>query len=490
MKKYCKRILVLLGFAMLIQGCDQNLEEINLDPNRPSEVFPGVILDQLQYRLVNSSIGRARGFTHELMQMMAPRVSVNNGLHRYVIEPNNSEGFWNNHYRLMTDLMDMYTIAENLESPAYMGVALVLRSWSYSIMTDAFGDIPFTEASRIQEGVVQPAFDSQKDIYVQLLLDLEEANVLLSNASTFIFGGDLIYETNGPEGILKWRKFCNSLRLRLLLRILQKDGEVNVSQQISSILGNPGRYPLMNSNEDDAILTYPGTFPFYNPYFNLRDLSWNEGVYYTEYFIDQMNRTEDPRRAVWAHTVTENGVEVYKGIQSGYVSEVEYPVGSHSSFPGEFRNFANMGVLMPYAELEFILAELNIRSFQTPKSAKAHYEDGILASMIQWGTTLPIGYLDHEDISYDEDAGFDQKLETIIQQKYFASFFTDYQAWFDKRRTGYPLLPRGEGIPAENQFPSRITYPNYLQALNPDNLEAAIARMGGDTQDTKVWWEK
>ena len=63
-------------------------------------------------------------------------------------------------------------------------------------------------------------------------------------------------------------------------------------------------------------------------------------------------------------------------------------------------------------------------------------------------------------------------------QKYYAYFFVDYQSWFEKRRTGYPALPRGTGIPAENNFPNRIAYPSYLQSLNPDNLDAAVRAMG------------
>ncbi len=75
-------------------------------------------------------------------------------------------------------------------------------------------------------------------------------------------------------------------------------------------------------------------------------------------------------------------------------------------------------------------------------------------------------------------------------QKYYAYFFVDYQSWFEKRRTGYPVLPRGTGIPAENKFPFRIPYPTYLQSLNPDNLAKAVTAMGGDNSDVKVWWDK
>lgn len=488
MKKQSINLLICL--LVCIAACTSDFEELNLDPNRPSNVFPGVILDQLQYRLVNSSIGRARGFSHEIMQVTAPRMSINNGLHRYFIEPNNSAGFWNNHYALMTDNEDMYKVAERLDAKAYMGIALILKSWSYSLLTDAFGDVPYSEANKVEEGIIMPVFDHQKDIYSKMLADLEKANELLSQSNSFVYGGDLIFGTNGPVGILKWRKFANSLRLRMLLRILAKDGEINVSQQINMLLSDSGRYPLMESNADDAILKYPGSFPFFNPYFNARTLDWREGTYYTEYFIGWLNRNNDPRRTVWATTVVENGQQVYKGIQSGYPSEVEYTVNTHSSYRDELKILPELGIIMTYSELEFIKAELALKGFNTDNTVSGHYQKGISASMQQWKVSLPGTYMDQEDVRISDSDSFDIQLEKIIQQKYFALYFNDFQAWFEKRRTGFPVLPRGTGIPDENKFPSRITYPNYLQALNPENLEAAAIRMGGDTQDIKVWWEK
>ncbi|MCH7412016.1 SusD/RagB family nutrient-binding outer membrane lipoprotein [Belliella sp. R4-6] len=485
-----KIILYFIGLLLLHSSCTGDFEEMNLDPNRPTDVFPGVMLDQLQYRLVNSSIGRARGFSHELMQMTAPRLSINNGLHRYFVEPNNSSGFWDNHYRLMTDAEDIYKIAEKLDAKAYMGVALILKTWSYSLLTDAFGDIPYTEANRVEEGIVKPIFDTQKDIYINLLQNLELANELLSQSSTFVYGGDLIYQTDGAAGILKWRKLANSLRLRMLLRILSKDGELNVRQQLEMILSDGAKYPVFTSNSDDAILRYPGNFPFFNPYFNARTLDWREGTYYTEYFINWLNRNNDPRRTVWATTVNENGQRVYKGIMSGYPSNVEYTVNAHSSYRDELKTLPELGIVMTHAEVELIKSELALRGFYTGGTTELHYQQGIEASMEQWGVEMPSNYLDQEDVKIEVGDGFDAKLEKIIQQKYFAHYFNDFQSWFEKRRTGYPILPRGTGIPVENIFPSRITYPNYLQALNQENLEIATTRMGGDTQNTKVWWEK
>ncbi|RYD90022.1 MAG: SusD/RagB family nutrient-binding outer membrane lipoprotein, partial [Sphingobacteriales bacterium] len=259
---------------------------------------------------------------------------------------------------------------------------------------------------------------------------------------------------------------------------------------INAILADTVKYPVFTSNADEAIFRYPGTNPYYNPYYNARPSDWNQGDYYTKFFINNLNTWNDPRRAVWATTVTVNGTQVYQGIESGYPVATEYVVGQNSSYSNTLKTLPQLGVMMTWAEVESIKAELALKGYNTGRTAQQHYERGIQASMVQWGVSLPSGYLEQEGVNFDEGASADNRLQQIITQKYYAYFFNDYQAWFEKRRTGYPVLPRGTGIPAENQFPSRIPYPTYLQSLNPDNLKAAVAAMGGDNSNIKVWWDK
>jgi hypothetical protein len=146
--------------------------------------------------------------------------------------------------------------------------------------------------------------------------------------------------------------------------------------------------------------------------------------------------------------------------------------------------------MMTYAELEFIKAELALKGYSTGKTPQEHYEKGITASMAQWGVALPAGFLSKPGVVYDAAASTEAQLEKIMLQKYVAFFFVDYQSWFEKRRTGYPVLPRGSGIPAENKFPVRVPYPTYLQSLNPKSLADAVTSMGGNDSNIKVWWDK
>ncbi|MBC3784191.1 SusD/RagB family nutrient-binding outer membrane lipoprotein [Spirosoma utsteinense] len=490
-KKIYTPLLLLVG---LLFSCSEGFEELNTDPNRPKEITPGVMLGQVQYRIVNSSINAARSFTHELMQVDAPRSSAGGGgLHRYDVTP--GAGVWSNFYTNLADIQDIYTIADRLKENNYKAIALVYKSWAYSILTDLYGDVPYSQATKATQGVVKPGFDKQKDIYIQLLKDLETANSLFDDTKALTYAGDMLYNANALTGgknvgVQKWRKFANSLRMRLLLRISKREGEVNVNQQLAAMLADPINNPVFTSTADDAIFRYPGTFPYYNPFYNARQVDWRDGNYFTKFFLNKMNADNDPRRAVWITPVAVSGASVYQGIDSGYPTTVEYAVGRNSSYTDALKTLPQLGVMMTYAEVEFIKAELALKGLATGKTPKAHYEAGITASMAQWGAAMPAGYLQQAGVAYDATVTPEKQLEQIMVQKYYAYFFVDYQAWFEKRRTGYPVLPRGAGIPAENKFPVRVPYPTYLQSLNPEGLAAAVASMGGDNSNINVWWDK
>ena len=492
--KYLLQLTIVFATCLLSAGCAKNFDKVNNDPIRPKSITPGVMLGQMQYRFVNSGIQSARNFTHELMQVDAPRSSSSgNGVHRYFINP--GAGVWSGFYTLLTDVQDIYATSSKLKENNYKAIALIYKTWAYSIMTDLYGDIPFSLATQATEDIFQVPFDKQKDIYIQLLRNLDTANAILDDTKALTYGGDLVYNANTLTGgknvgIQKWKKFANSLKLRLLLRILKRDGEINVTEQINTILADPAKYPVFAANSDEAIFHYPGTYPYFNPYYNARTLDWRDGTYYTKFFVNKLNTDNDPRRALWMTTVTVSGSSVYQGIESGYPITTEYAVGKNSSYPDALKTLPQLGVMMTYAEVEFMKAELALKGFTTGKIPKQHYEAGITASMAQWGATMPTGFLQQTGVVYDETATAEKQLEQIMMQKYIAYFFVDYQSWFEKRRTGYPVLPRGSGIPVENVFPSRIPYPTYLQSMNAGNLKNAITAMGGDLPTTKVWWDK
>lgn len=482
------QFIILSATLCITVSCTNDFEEINTDPLRPSTANQGSMLGQVEYQMVNTTISSAKEFTHEVMQVTAPNLSISGGIHRYEIMPGTGVGTWRNLYARMTDLNDIIQkSAEN--EPNYRAIAITLRAWGYSILTDAFGPIPFSEAAQAPNGILTPKFDAQKDIYSELLKQLKEANSIIDTSQGLDYGGDGIYGDDAAA-MMKWKKFINTLRLRLLLRVINRDSQVNAKAQINEILSDPVKYPVFTSNDDDAIFRYTGDYPYYNPYYNARTLDWRQGDYYTKFFIDPMIAHSDPRLERWARKVDVNGKPGYIGIESGYVPGTDHTVtDTKSSYNDELKTSPLLGVIMTYSELEFIKAELALRGFNTGETPHSHYEKGIIASMTQWGVKAGTNFLKQDGVHYDESATFDKQLEQIMLQKYYAYFFVDMQAWFEKNRTGYPVLPRGKGIPAENQFPSRLLYPTYLQSLNPDNLKAAVELLGGkDVSTVAPWW--
>ena len=245
---------------------------------------------------------------------------------------------------------------------------------------------------------MKPTFDKQKDIYVQILKDLETANSLFDDTKVLTYGGDLVFATSAftsgrNVGIQRWKRFANSLRFRLLLRLLKRDGEINAKEQSTSMLADPVKFPTMAANADDAIFRYPGTFPYFNPYYNARTLDWRDGTYFAELFVDRLNADNDPRRAIWIIPVTVAGQPVFRGIKSGYPTTQEYVVGQNSSYIDVLKTLPQMGVMMPFAEVEFIKAELALKGYNTGKTPRQHYDAGITASIVQWGAAVSATHL-------------------------------------------------------------------------------------------------
>jgi hypothetical protein len=150
------------------------------------------------------------------------------------------------------------------------------------------------------------------------------------------------------------------------------------------------------------------------------------------------------------------------------------------------------GIIMNYAELQFILAEAAAKGWITG-SAESYYEKGVEASIKYWLPNWPINvktYLQQADMQWDDSETLEEKMEKIHLQKYYALFLVDLQQWFEYRRTGHPVLPKGAGLRNNGEMPARVTYPVYVQSTNPTNYKTAVAAQGPDVISTLVWWQK
>jgi hypothetical protein len=302
-----------------------------------------------------------------------------------------------------------------------------------------------------------------------------------------IYGSDILYsstaETDKGKNIVKWRMFCNSLRLRLLLRVSGK-AEMDAFTKMAAIVNDPVANPVFTNNSEAAILKISGVGANLSP--------WGRAIDFTtfragsQFFIDNLNNFNDPRRPIFnTQAKTKDGKTLigYKGIPSAYV-------GSDSQFDYIPSNLnialvtAPMScVIMTYAEVEFIKAELALKGV-IGSDAETHYNNGVKAAIEQWGAVMPVDYFSNSAAAYDGT------LERIMLQKYYALYFNDYQQWFEYRRTGFPVLPTTDAMLNDKRVPVRFKYPIAVRTNNPDNYAKTVTSMGTDDINTKVWWQQ
>lgn len=474
-----KKIIPLVVLLTVISSsCTENFEEINTDPNRIDRISPGTLLNPILYEVATFNTERADAFTFDIMQVTVPYPSASGGVHRYDVSESAGNSTWNTYYRWLNNVKEMRLAAIEAGDVNYEAVALTLNAWIYSLLTDAFGDVPMEEAVRGDEGIFYPAFDTQQEIYTKILADLETANALFDPEQDMIYGTEILYNND----VEKWRKFCNSLHLRLLLRVSKRE-EMNAHAKLVEMINNPAQYPIFTSNDDAAILEITGVEPNLSP--------WGRAIDFTlfraagSFFIDNLNDFNDPRLPLFhteARALDGTTIIGYKGIPSGFGTDEQFDY-IPSNVNIELVVAPMISVIMTYAEVEFIKAELAQKGILAG-DAQTHYRNGVTAAIEQWGGDVPADYFDNPAAAYDGT------FERIMLQKYYALYFNDYQMWFEYRRTGLPVLPKGTGLLNNGIMPVRFRYPVVVQTSNQENYARAVATMGGDDINTKVWWEK
>jgi hypothetical protein len=476
--------VILLGFS---SSCTKEFSEMNTDPNTAEKVLAENLLPRALVQTVTGNLNRNRTITNELMQVTVNVLTEVDRIFRYDIKRNITESPWSGWYLQLTNFKDIYRLAnENKidanESNVFMGISLIGQVWIHSIITDTFGDSPYSEANRAREGIYTPVFDKQKDIYLDMFSKLEEANNLLKGAKNIDAKYDPLY---GGSASL-WRKFGNSLYLRLLMRV---SGKAEVSAEaiakIQEIVEtNPLNYPIVNSNGESAILRLTGVEPLISPYASLRDSEWRYPKA-CSFFVEKLDLSADPCLSRWLTQY--NGL--YEGIPSAYI-QGQTPEGKSVLNP-TLKSDPLLGNILNYAEVQFILAEAALKNWITTKTAKEYYEAGITARVTLWGRTVPTSYLQSNFVKWDDSStpSFEGNMEKLHWQKYLSLLFTDMQQWIEHRRSGYPDLPKGLGLENNGIMPTRLFYPISAQATNLQNYNAVLATQGPDDLQTMMWWQ-
>lgn len=459
-------------------SCKKDLADINKNPNGTENPQPNYLLTAAEKITADAIWGVDNNLNSSLLFIQHWAKIQYTDPDRYIFDNSSFTSLWKQLYsQSVTDLNKIIAIGETQQNNNYKGVALTLRSWAFQILTDAYGNIPYRQAGKI-DSFLTPAYDTQKDVYLGLLDDLKTAQSLLDPNGTAI-QGDAIYNND----IVKWKKFVNSLRLRIALRIADQL-PAEAKQVITDIQSEGGKY--FESNADLAALIYQDS-PNQNPVSLTFDTRQDYRISKT--IVDTLAALNDPRLPVYAQG-TDDAPHGYVGVPNGLLTGDANNLGlSKTSRPGDyFRAPHAPAVILSYAEVLFDLSESASRGFITGDAADL-YKQAISASLNQYAVNdagTISSYLSQTAVQYDA-ANY---KKSIGRQKWIALFGQGLEAFAEWRRLDYPQLKPAVAGDLGGQMPVRFIYPGSEQSLNGASYKKAVADQGKDLLTTKLWFDK
>lgn len=486
-----KRIFSSLRYTVLLAGllagpsaCTDKFDQINTNPNAPTAATADLFLPHGIQSAVDAYWGSSLGMdVGDLISQYWARIQYTD-VDQYTIGSDiYGTASWQVFFiESQADFQRIYKLGVDANNPNYQAVAIIMRSWVFSVLTDIYGDIPYTDAIKGLEGTLQPKYDTQKSVYAGLVAELKAANdmIVLTDNSKAI-AGDILLGNN----LTKWKKFANSLSLRLLNRMLNKsDAPIDVKSEINRILSDPAKYPVLTSNADNVQLAYLDATNNNNPINQNRKTRDDHRVSAT--LVNKLKALSDGRLAVYANTPADGGD--YKGVPNGLSNADANALGlSKTSKVGNyFVSPTAPGVIMSYADLLFTKAEFAYKGITAAGDVTTNYTNAITASFSQYGLTVAPAYVTANALKTGTDA-----YTQIIEQKWIALYGQGLEAWTEYRRTGLPALQPSVVNTNGGIIPTRLPYPGSEESLNYNNFNEALTRQGGkNDMKLKLWFAK
>lgn len=497
-----RAVLPLLAIGMF-GSCTHDFEEINTNPNTMNvgDLNPYGVFEAMFYGYAKKHTRNCYNFSNELVQFTAS-TSTNSNYHRYSFNDTNLNDIWSGYAQYAANANHMIQQGEKFNEPAAVAVGKTLKALIMANVMEIFGDIPFEDSFKGNIGVTTPVFESQEEVYKKLFALLEEANEIYADKPTFakpaidlMYGGDMKL----------WRKFNNSIYMRLLMRISGRP-ETGAAEKLQEIVSNSSTYPVISSNSENATIKNTGLAPYYGAY---RPSELTKSSFQTHHitymFIDLClltgAQTEiDPRLYTMCTPSDGEWVGVPGGASVSEMRDERDDAGS-LNYPVFVRDDAPYW-LFDYSEIQFILAEAALKGFISggESAAKTYYENAVKASCEKWAplntystNTYEITTARLNAFLKGNLAGWDNhtdKMRLIAEQKFISLLWIGFEAYNELRRTGYPIIPIGSGCSYNNyEFPQRLPYPTNTVGSNSANVNAALQRMGGEnTMRTPLWW--
>ncbi len=457
MKKYIKSIILTAVGISLLTSCQTELDTFNENPNSPITTTPTLLLSAMEVSTFSThTSGLIRTSNIFDQHLAGTSVGQLGDIQRYILTEQDVNNEWNTVYG--TTLISGHILSRDFaaEFPYYNGIGQVLTALNLGYATDLWGDIPYDEAFKGEEGNKSPKYNTQQEIYARLQTILDAAIVNLSKpaasntskpgADDFIFAGNTA----------KWIKVAYVLKARYALRLTQVD--TGAAQKALDYINASG----ITSNADDANTFFPGTSNGLNQWYAF-DNSRANYLKTGAFFVDGLKNTADPRLP-FAIAKDDNGN--YTGNAANDLDTTS------SSYIGLAYADANSSVgMVTYAEAKFIEAEAKFRLGQNAQPA---LEAAVAASVLKvTGTAATPAFL--------ATATSTVTLANIIQQKYNALFLT-MEPYNDYRRTGFPALVANQSSNTKT-IPVRFPTPSDERNYNPNATVVSNVT-------AKLWWDK
>ncbi|MDR0865065.1 MAG: SusD/RagB family nutrient-binding outer membrane lipoprotein [Candidatus Symbiothrix sp.] len=526
--KYIPYLLSLAMTVLMVQCVD--FDELNRNPTQSTGMNPNLQLSSVQLWQSNQTDNLHRFFIY-------PGGFMNQWTNDWAVVSYGGKGvtsdayfamYWEEFYypKIIKNVVDL--VERTKDVPEYTNIhamARILKVENFLHLTDLYGDIPYFEAGEAYyTGVLKPKYDKQEDIYTDFFKELKEAEVALS-ADFPKATGDLYY--NGDP--VQWKKFANSLRLRVAMRLIKVDPERAKTEAQSAI--NAG---VFTSNNDICYVKHENVKESVgesagNGIANilLKDNKSSTFRLTTE-LIGTMEDLGDPRILYYGSSYLEDNVRTditpqlyayygsYKAITMGaqlfsYDSQVTNSGAVAIEVNGELvdvsallkfmqpskviTNYGSPSIHLSYAEVEFLQAEAIVRGY-LPGNAQEHFKKGLEAAVNQWSlfdVKVPVDAA--TDFSAKNPLQAGKELEQIGTQLWILNFLDPVETWSNWRRTGFPVIEFYNYDPTVNQSagqtPRRIPYPLSEQKNNKEEWEQAVQRLGGsDSWLARMWWDK
>ncbi|MCW3464880.1 SusD/RagB family nutrient-binding outer membrane lipoprotein [Chitinophaga nivalis] len=515
MQRFAKYTFLLLTSAVLgLASCDKGFEKMNINPNAAEKPNVDLLFTQ---SLLKGNLPYDRGYFYtsylncgNFIQHFATAKEIAGAGcgDKYAVNDFYQSFYFR--YIYTNAITTLGEIINAAQAPENVNKLSATRIWKVLLMqriTDLYGDVPYSDAIKGRSNVFQPKYDTQADIYADMLKELDEAIKAFDNSKPTFGSADLLYNGN----IAQWKKFGYSLMLRVAMRTTKvTDGKIPTKDwALKAIAGG-----VITEGTDNAVLRYTNGPQTYNNNpiaFELASQDYVTGAKgknntewgkFSKTFIDFLKTQHDPRlgvvAVVWNNGVADTSAAIQQGMPNGTDKKGADFVTFSEPNPATILQYGSPLLLLTNAETNLLMSEVALRGWGSGDKAQL-FRNGVTAALRNWALFGPAGTIAPAKIDQfvndhplTTTGNFDAQMNQIHSQFWAALLLDEHEAYANWRRTGYPQLTPVNyiGNATGGIIPRRFPYSQAEQGINAANYNAAISRQGPDLLTTRIWWDK